>query len=569
VESISPKAADARWYAHGGLWLSLALAFVANIPILWQGFVWDDFGTLERFRMIGPWMLLDAEPFGYIRPGKVFLQSCLYAIFGEWVPGWQAFALAVILLATAAVYRLALEVGCGRLATMAACLYGVHPHQIESNWLSALNGTVAVVLMGCLYIMIAGRCMGASGWRPLAALAVIHVISVLFKEDAAVLPLMGLLVLWFRGERPSRAAWLSIVGSSLIVVSWLVWSRLVAASVGQEKEPLPFPYWAAPFMWPGTMAAHFGWFIAPFRWMYYQPLPVGGFGFILFSVFAAAVTGEMMLRGLRRRSTAALGAALGVVALLPVANVIPMGNSHCGVRYLAGAGVGFSILIAALVVGACDNTRRLRPWLLIGLVGWLAAATWMNWQWRADWSSNDRLFARLVKESNNPLHHRAYARVLTERGEFAEAMPHLRLALSTTPPRADDHVALGVALRALGDESGMLQAFAEAARLSPQSPELAIQMADLHEQRWSSTGSQEDFAAAVAAYELAQRARTANGEVAFNNHGILWAQVGDVARAVAIWSAGLERFPNSADLKRNLEIAGRRGSARQPQKASD
>jgi tetratricopeptide (TPR) repeat protein len=539
-------------------------AFVALAALLAHGatlgrqLVWDDLISLEQMKLIGGWRVFSPDAFGFVRPGKVFLFSLLRGLFGEWAPGWQAFGLAAIVAAALMLHRFARVFLSPGGALVAALVYAVHPLHVEgAGWASAVNGTVLTVLALGYYLLLL-----RDAARPTAggfvALTVLFLGAILMKEEAVVLPLVGAMVLAARSVRLERRA-LALFGLHLALAgAFIVFNRLAAVEGKQNLEELPFAAWVVSLAAPRNVLSHFLYFLAPFRWGYYTAYDVRPLPFVLLLAVGLIAAGAFVaaLARARLRPTGPLFfLSIAVVALLPASNLIPLGNTWFGVRYLSHAGVGLALLMgwgaARLMEGEVRWARAVK-W---ATAVWLVAAVVGSALFHRQWRNEETLFATLIEFNDDRFFNQILASHSQRKGRHAQAEAFARRAVELEPDALTARVILGMALKSQGRIEEAVAEWRRVEAVEPLYVEMAINMAVYHEDRFERDGAKEDLAAADRYYAICMGSSAPDAEVAFINRGRLWAIQGKLDEAIAIWEKGLTKFPGSDYIRRNLERA--------------
>lgn len=545
----SPPARDTPWAPV----LVVLAALLSHGTMLLRDFIWDDRISREQMALQGRWLLLQPDAFGFVRPGKTLILSILDSVFGNAAVLWHAFALCTLVIASLLVWRLAREFLSPGGALVAALAYAVHPLHVEATgWISALNGTWLTVLAVGYYLLLLDNPRSPDG-RRLCSLTALFLLALMMKEEAVVLPIVGLLFLWLKGERPARAHLVAMALQYLLAALFVVYTRLASADAGQQLEAMPYPWWVMSLTAPRTILSHLAWFFAPYSWGYSQQFdPTPAIYFTLFAAgWIAAIAFVVWAWRVRRSPTPPfVFLAVAVVGLLPTANLLPMGNFIFAPRYLAHAGIGLCLLLG----WAWDrNPPGGFPVFVFGF--WLFAAGLTSARHHLPWQSEVHLYSRMSDETRRSVFPLLLAQLHLREGRLDEARTQADLAIERDPDSADAHITRGRILQAAGRPEEALAAWGRAEEIAPQNIDLAASLGDYFDQRFSQSNNPKDFAEADRYYTLATRGFAPNSEVAYINHGLLWVLAGEKERGVAIWREGLAKFPNSPDLQRNLAIA--------------
>lgn len=409
---------------------------------------------------------------GY-RPLRIFSYMVDHRIAGGLDPAvFHASNLVYHAAVGIALYALAVAtIGSAGGALSAAALFTVHPLGSEAVAYVAgrrdLLSTLCVLLaLLCWLAVLRGastpphadgrtrrRPRGGTGMLALVGMLVFAVLGVAAKEMAIVLPVLAAL-LWASeragGARPiagPRVA-LALVASVLVLV--LAGLSLYQAALGpslidrlgQALAPQPALslavvgryLWLA--VWPQRL-------LADYR-PYAYALPTSAIdaqtALAALAILLVALAGVVLLR---RGSVAGVGLLWCLVALAPVAQIVPYSeivSEHNA--YLALAG----LMLAAGQVAA--TVARSRPRLAFGIVGLLVLLLGARSHLRAaDWRDDLTLW---------------------------------RATVAATPGSVRGQYNLGVALLGEGDLLGAKAALERAADLAPDDPDVLLTLATLH-----------------------------------------------------------------------------------------
>lgn len=471
------------------------------------------------------------------RPLRIFSYMVDYRIAGGLDPAvFHASNLVWHVLTTIAVYALAcLTVGSLGGALAAASLFAVHPLGSEAVVYVAGRRDLLCTLFVLLALLCWCRLLGAGspgdGRRRagvarrgalLLGMVAFTALAMAAKEMAVVLPVLAVLlaVALHRGVRDDDGsrAW-SALGASvaaLLGVGLWLYGGVIASSLAKASDGALAPQPAFSLrvlgrylrlaLWPSDLLADYrsGAF----------PMPVASIdGTALVAALGLAllvVTGAMLLL---RGSIAGAGLLWFVVALLPVAQIVPYGeivSEHNA--YLALVGLALTTGRAVTVVA------RTRPRAVAAAVAVLVALLGLRSHVRAqDWRDSLTLW---------------------------------RATVATAPHSVRGQFNLGVAMIADGDLLGARAVLDRARALAPDDRDVLITSATL-------AGRLGDFAAAEAyarrALELVPDAR------AYTALGWALVSQGEAAAAIESFETAISLGGDPADARRGLARARSRG----------
>lgn len=402
--------------------------------------------------------------------------------------------LAVVLLAAALF-----QVRGRRLPLVGLALFAVHPALADSvAWISGRTSMVSAVcgLAGAWLVAYWARRGAHLGVGVGAALASLG--ATLGKEDGLVFALLALLLALERGRRmlPSAALgcaaglglyavlrhhalgqWLPAAPHAVLADVGLLERLRIAGGAGLEGLRVALWPWNYPPQWERADFEDTTLLAAGLTW-----------GLLV----AALVWG-----GLRRRCDAAVGVALGALAVLPVAQLIPSGELLAP-RFLylpllfASAAVhslwratGRSRVAAALVLAVCAGLAWQRAGVYSSRTSyWEARRTWRESAqvWNAlgnahlEQGERDQAAAAWTRALEfDASYASARVNLATEdmrRGDWGAAQINLRAALDNDPRNAVAWANLGRVLGELGQPGAAVEAYERAVRVSPGSSAL-------------------------------------------------------------------------------------------------
>jgi len=544
----------------------LALAAAAYAPALQGGFVWDDDAYVtDNLALRTPAGLARI----WLEPGAVpqyypltFTSLWLdYQLWGAAPAGYKAMNVALHGL-TALLFWLVLRRLALPGAWLAAAVFALHPVHVESvAWIAERKN----VLSGALGLGALFAYLGALGARPDAvpgarvrsgrayALALaLFAGALLAKTVTCTIPVVLLLVLWWRRDRVARADLAALVpflvlGAGLAAVT--VWMERVHVGAAWALTPLERVLIAGRALWfyPATLA----WprdltFVYP-RWT----IDAGAWWQYIFPAAAAgAIAGAILARDRLGRGPAAavLAFAVAIAPALGLIDVYPMRYTFVADHYQYLASMP---LIALAVAAAAHAAARPRapghPAPMLAAAGLLLALGTLTWRQIGAYESAETLWRdTLAKNPGAVMAHVNLGMLLQLEGRSAEAEAHLGRALRLAPDDYEINDDLGIVLATLGRSDEARARFAEAIRLAPGAPRPHNNLATL----LAREGRPEEAAA-----HYAEAVRLDPGYAdAHNNLANVLAQAGRSAEAIAHYQAALEIDPRFPEAHYNLGV---------------
>jgi tetratricopeptide (TPR) repeat protein len=501
----------ARTRVAAGAAFIVVATFIAYIPAIRAGFIWDDdvhvtdnvlLRSAEGLKLI--WTRLGATPQYYPLTHTSFWVE--YGIWGDRPFGYHVTNVALHVLSSLLLWRILHLLGL-RAAWLAACLFAVHPVNVESvAWVTERKN----VLSGAFYFgaMLAylrasfnetgaalrGFRSGAA-WSGYLLALVLFVCAVLSKTVAGTLPAALLLIIWWKTVAiPWRHVLLLLPMFCIGIVFGSITGWMERTQVGAVGPEWEFT-WVERCLIAGRAVWHYVYklvlpvnltFIYPRwdidareTWQYLFPL----------GVIAAVVALFALRNRIGRGPLVAVLYFIGTLfPALGFVNVYPMRFSFVADHFQYLAGVGMIVLIAE----GLARVWRGRGWRLVIIPLVLAVLTWRQAQMYHDartlwettlarnpeaWIAHDHLGAITGDESHyaraielNPHHVEAYTgwgNLLLARGDVSDAVEKFRAGTLARPDKPAPYYGLGVALAAAGDVGAAIDAHERALAIDP------------------------------------------------------------------------------------------------------
>ena len=338
------------------------------------------------------------------------------------------------------------------LALIVALIFVVHPIQTGSVTyvVQRVESLMGLFYLATLYCAI--RALEAKGrarvlWTGASVLAC--ALGMATKEVMATAPLM--VMLWDRQFAPDRMRARRPLYVAL-AATWVILAVLVAGGHRSMSVGFGFagwPWWRYLMTQAGVIAHYLRLAVVPaplvldYDWRAASSLAqVALPGALVIGLLAATVW------GLWRRAPAAFAGAWFFLILAPSSSVIPVVTEVAAEHrmYLPVAGV-----IALVVLGLYEVWRRMPRAALIAAAAVVILFARMTYARNADYQDYDRIWSATIAERpHNARARNNYATSLLMKGRYAEAEPHLRVAVEEKPSFAEAEANLGVALSAQG-----------------------------------------------------------------------------------------------------------------------
>lgn len=585
-----------------GAALLLALVFIAYLPAIFGGFIWDDpqyilnnltLRTLHGLNEI--WFHPSKTPQYY-----PLVHTTFWIEFHLWQLAPAGYHIDNVLIHAASAFVLwrllrRLNVnGC----FLAAAIFAVHPVLVESvAWITERKNVLSALLyLLAMYFYVTPLLEprakpsretsepAAAPSRPPIKAYVLSLLlfagALLSKSVTCSLPAAILLILWWKR---GRLRWRDILPLVPFFLVGLAASYNTAhlerehvGAVGREWD-ISFLdrfliacralwFYVGKILWPTRLT-----FVYP-RW----PLPHNAIWWIWPVLTAATLLALWLLR--RRLGRGPLAAALffggTLLPALGFVNIFPMRYTFVADHYVYLASLGIIIPAAALI-------RRLprRREISIGVVAVLGVLTFLR---SRVYASPETLWTdTLAKNPNSWMVHMNLGNAYQSEGRLPDALRQFTISRDLAPEFAETHWKLGAGYFAANRPDDAIAEFKAAIRADPNDGEASFDLGNVYM-------SQGKLDEAIKAYETAKALdpshpdpddrlgliaesehRWSDAEAAFRRAiaidgsfsqarvhlGVLLFQRGDFKSAAEQFSAALQDDPNQPDVQANLGLA--------------
>ncbi len=592
------------------LLLLIGAALLVYQPAWNGGFLWDDEGHVTREGLRAPAGLLRI----WFSPGATqqyypVLHSVFWIFHQVWGSAPLGYHLANILLhaLSASLLFMLLRRLSAPGALLAAFVFALHPVHVESvAWVSELKN----VLSGAFYLAAALaylRYHDSRSPKSYALALTFFALAVLSKTVTVTFPVAMAVILWWRDGRlrgrEDMAPLAPFAAIGLVAGLVTVWFERTLIGAQGEEFALTFLercllagrvvwFYAMKIVWPADlMFVYPRWTIdaaSPVQWSYLVAL-------------LASVAAAWMLRS---RTRVPLASMLFFCATLFPAlgffDVYPFRYSYVAdhFQYLASLGVIVPVAAALAMLGRRMMTAPRQRMLLAAPI--VVALGVLTWRQAHSYADSETLYRTTITRNLEAWFPRNNLAALLLQGEprpeqVDEAAALLREAIRLKPDYAEAHYNLGTALERQGRIREAEEEYRRVLALDPGQPRVLARLAAIGHDRASdmlARGLQLEDAGALIEAERAYRdavrfdpARPAiyralgrvlqkqeRGEDAIaaylqvlpldaasfethNDLGVLYAQAGDLQRAVRHFEAAVRLRPDDAGARSNLAQA--------------
>jgi protein O-mannosyl-transferase len=440
-----------------------------NLSQAFKGEVWD----FARSGKASP-----STGSNYYRPLQLLVYAAEYQFFGDHPMGWHLVNVLVNAAVVALVYLLVASLGTPTLAFWAAFWFAFHPMHTEPvAWIAALPE-----LQCALFLLLAMLCYhrarsAASPLLPLF-LGALCFLAALFSKEAALLFPVILLCYEFIYAQTSLVQFRSIalrIAPFLFVFAVYLFARIsalhgFAPRANRDRAPLSIAELF--FAVPPIFARYVGKLLLPIHMNYFYSFPItttltlwSAAGFLSAALIALSA---FYYRGARPILSFAL--CWFVFTLAPALNLNKVALNFFTERYLYIPSVGFAILVASAGLAVFSKfsvgpSRFAFSYVFIALFTFYIVQTQRR---IALYHDNYSLLSDTVVDSpDSYLVQGQLASAYYDRGDFDNALNHVRRALELNPDYVLGHLNAALYLVKKGDNDAAVSELQYAIRLYP------------------------------------------------------------------------------------------------------
>jgi tetratricopeptide (TPR) repeat protein len=390
--------------------------------------------------------------------------------------------LACVLLA----YRfLKMLVGQPWSACLGACLFAVHPLQVESvAWISEQRGLLASLfsflsLMAyvrfgsgvpqsastpAFHVPLAEQAARKLGWYLLATTA--YALALLAKPSAVAVPLLAVVLDRLLLRRSTRVTllgmipWLALAAGLMIVTKQQQPDEQMAIVAHWWLRPLiagdALQFYLAKVLWPAKLAIQYP----------HSVRTVMESSWVYGAWLIPAIVLGLCVR-YREQGPWLLGAGWFVAALAPVLGLVPFGYQHFST--VADRYVYLALFAPALVLAWWIQQHHHRRTITIAW-GLLVALGAVSFRQAGYWRNSETLFTRTLEVNpRSQVAHGGLGAELMRYGRFAESLPHLEenIRLSGQAVAERDYLNRARALLGLNRVDEAIQAYQHTLKMFP------------------------------------------------------------------------------------------------------
>jgi protein O-mannosyl-transferase len=539
--------------------LLIGLTFLACLPVLFGGFIWDDHSMIIGNRMVHAsdglyrfWFTAEAPDYWPLTSTVWWLE---WRVWGNNPTGYHIINLLLHAINAVLVWMILARLKVPG-AWLAGCVFAIHPVNVATaGWISEQKNTLSMLFYG-ISILLYFRFDEEGRWRWYGLSLTAFLLALLSKTAVVMLPVVLLGSMWWTRGQVRRKDFLRMApffALSLVMGLMTIQFQHAQPTYGHVVANASLAYRVAASGWipwfyiykdilPSNLCVIYPkWHIDPSLWWTYIP------GILLLGCLAVFW---------RQRANWGrpwfFAAGCFVATLVPVLGFVgtafyadSMVTDHW--QYLAIPWViGLTVAAGVTVCNGLGEWRRFVSVLAsVAVLAALGIATWDRCRVYADeealWRDN------IAKNPGAWMAHNNLGSLLIRRGKVSEAVTHFRQAVWIAPHLAGAHYNLGNALVREGKVTEGISHYEQALQITPD-------FADVHYDLGVALMGQGRLVEAVSHYETALQINPDFPE-AHGNLGFILQQMGRTKEAAMQYEQALGSKPDYVEAQFNLGLA--------------
>ncbi len=347
------NANSGQWKYYGGLAVILLITFLAFVPSLRSGFLWDDEAYIQNnllIRSLNLKEIFSQLVGGNYHPLTILVLAIQYHFYGLHESGYHTLNLLLHLANVVLVfYTISLLTKKNYVALVVALLFGIHPLHVESvAWAIELKDVLYTFFFLLSYIFYIKYSTHKHLKYYLVAL-LLFLLSMLSKAMAASLPVVLVLTDYFMGRKFTWKTLLEKVPFFLIAIAIglvAVMAQKHSGAIQDFSFTLPQRFVFACY----GFVSYLHKFLLPIQLSAFYPYPIKTSGTIPLQyylyVIALIVLIAATIYSLRFSKKVLFGIGFFTITILLVLQILPVGGAIIADRYTYVASIGIFFLFA-------------------------------------------------------------------------------------------------------------------------------------------------------------------------------------------------------------------------------
>ncbi len=514
--------------SRGISWPGLVWAFTQSHASNWHPLTWISH-------------MLDVEVFG-MNPGAHHWVNLAFHMLNS------VLLFGVLLTMTCAV---------GRSALVAA-LFAVHPLHVESvAWISERKDVLSALFFMLTLWAYSSYSKQKSG-RAYLLVIFFLALGLMSKPMLVTLPFVLLLLdFWplqrIRIDHWRSRQWLALLIEKIPLFILVALSSVITYIVQRESGAVVELEAASAGLRLSNAVVSYGAYVAAMWWpadlaiLYSFPASVAAWKVVTAALFLALITTLAGL-GMRRYPFVPVGWFWFLGTLVPVIGLVRVGAQSMADRYTYIPLIGLFIIVAwgGYELLGRRAARRAPLWALSVLI--IVLLAFASRTQIEHWKNAETLWIRsLAVTQNNYRVHGMYGKLLTERGQKADAVEQFRAAIRIKPNIAQIHTLLAQALADLGQPAQAIVHYQQSLALRPD-------LAYTYTGYGNALAAEGKLDEALAQHQKSMELK-ADNPLAHNGMGLVLDEMGRSDEAIGHYRRAIELDPGFAAAHNNLAAA--------------
>ena len=397
-----------------------------------------------------------------------------YRLFGLSPMPYHVLNVLLHLTTTWVVYRLATRLSGKELTgIIVAALFAVHPLHVETvAWLSERKGLLCGLFYFLSLLSYVKYVDDGLKKKYLAGAFLFFVAALLSKSAAVTLPLVCILIDWYRGRRIS-AAILEKVPFLLLSVLFGVLA-IMSQKAGGAISGITSSYSLVNrfFLFTSGLAFYFVKLIAPIPLAAIHYFPAANKGMLPLQYYASLPLLLLVAWWLLRKGGLArerwFGAAFFLAVITVMLQVVPVGAAYAAERYSYVSYFGLFYIIGQLVSGAVAARRGMFTGIVTAVVLLMSVISWGR---VSVWLDTDSILGDIVAKNegnpNNYLVHYHWGEYYKNAGKYTEAIDQYTRSIEIQPGFYKSYLKRGEVHQMKGNLIPAIVNYNDAIRLDP------------------------------------------------------------------------------------------------------
>ncbi len=473
TESIVKNNRDWVWYIAG----IIALTVIVYLPSLKNAFTnWDDPYYVTDIGLIRNLSLQTIKTFfsTYVadnyHPLTMLSLAVNYKLSGLNPEGYHITNLLLhlcnILLVFVFIRKLS---GDWRIAAITSLLFSIHPMHVESvAWVSERKDvlfTFFYLLALCVYVDY----VNAPKLKLYFAVFILYILSLLSKGMAVTLPLVLLLVDYYKGRKFNTKSFFEKIPFIMLSIVFGVIAIYAQHSTQALESNVGVSYFDRIIFASYAMVIYLWKAIFPFHLSCFYDYPIktnGYYPFIFYlSPIILIVLGYLIYKLSRKNKNAGFAALFFIFTIGIVLQLLPVGKAIIAERYTYVPYIGLSFLAGKGIVSITGNKNMLQS-IRVGVISAFAIVTliftWLTYQQCYAWKNSLTLWTEVINNSPSALAYCNRGQYFMESGNNDEAIAdftksiEMRDYVAAYLNRSSVYLKMGLVDKALDDCNKMI-----------------------------------------------------------------------------------------------------------------